>query len=98
MEDPNDREYSTSVECVGGGGDLIPNMLILSEKQQLEKCFEENDLEDNVYLAVSDSGFSNDEIGVQWLEHFDKCTRKKEMGYGGFLSWMELALILMKNL
>ena len=32
MEDPNNREYITSVECVGGGGDVIPNMLILSGK------------------------------------------------------------------
>lgn len=80
MEDPNNREYITSVECVGGRRDVISNMLILSEKQHLEKYFEENNLEDNVYLAVSDSGYSNDEIGVQWLEYFNKCTWKKRKG------------------
>ena len=65
MEDPNNREYITSVEYVSGRGDVIPNMLILSGKQHLKKYFEENDLEDNVCLAVSGFGYFNDEIGVQ---------------------------------
>lgn len=52
-------------------------MLILSGKQHLEKHFEENDLEDNVCLAVNDSGYSNNEIGVQWYEYFDMYIRKK---------------------
>ena len=80
MEDPKNREYLISLECVGGGGDVLPNMLILSGKQHLEKWFEENDLDDNVAFAVSDSGYSNDEISLEWLEHFDKHTRKKRKG------------------
>lgn len=54
-------------------------MLILSGKH-LEKYFEENDLENNVCLAVSNSGYSNNEIGVQWHEHVDKYIRKKRKG------------------
>ena len=30
-----------------------------------------------MYFAVSDSGYSKHEIGVQWLEHFDEYTWKK---------------------
>ena len=29
---------------------------------------------------MSDSGYSNDEISLEWLEHFDKHTRKKQKG------------------
>ena len=65
MEDPDNREYITSVESAGIGGDALPNMLILSGKQYLEKYFGKNDLEDNECFAVSDFGYSNDEIGVQ---------------------------------
>lgn len=80
IEDPNNQEYITSIECVVGGEDVLPNMLILSGKQYLQKYFKENNLKDNVCLAVSDSGYSNDEIGIQWLEHFDKCSWKKRKG------------------
>ena len=51
MEDPENREYLSSLECVGGGGDVLPNMLILSGKQHLEKWVEENNLDDDVALA-----------------------------------------------
>lgn len=59
MGNPENCEYLSSLECVGGRGDAIPNMLILSEKQRLEKQFEENYLEDNVVFAVSDNAYSN---------------------------------------
>lgn len=78
MEGPENREYLSSLECVGGGGDVPLNMLSLSGEQHLEKWFEENDLDDDVAVAVSDSGYSNDEISLEWLEHFDKHTRKKK--------------------
>lgn len=74
IENPNNYKYITLVECVGDGGDVISNMLILSGKQHLEKYFKENNVEDNICLVVSGFGYFNDEIGVQWLEHFDNCT------------------------
>ena len=55
-------------------------MLILSGKYHLEKSFKKKDLENDVCFAVSNSGYSNDEIGVQWLEHSDECARKKRKG------------------
>lgn len=77
MKDPNNYKYITSIKCMGDGEDVIPNMLIFNRKQYLEKYFKENNLEDNICLAISDSDYSNDEIKVQWLKHFDKCIQKK---------------------
>lgn len=64
MKDPNNWEYIKSIEYVSSEGDVIPNILILSGKQYLEKYLKENNLEDNICLAISNSGYSNDEIGV----------------------------------
>lgn len=80
MEDPENREYLSSFECVGEGGDVLPNMLILSGKQHLEKWFEGNNLDNDVAFAMNDSSYSNDEISLEWLEHFDRHTRKKKKG------------------
>ena len=77
MEDPNNCNYIILVAYIDGGGNAIPNMLILSRKQHLEKYFEGTNLEYNIYLGINDSGYSNDEIRVQWLKYFDKCTQKK---------------------
>ena len=53
-------------------------MLILSEKQHLEKWIEKDDLDDNMTLAVNYNGYSNNEISFEWLKHFDKHTLKKQ--------------------
>ena len=31
-------------------------------------------------MAVSDTGYTNDEIALSWLEHFDRCSTKKQVG------------------
>ena len=80
MEDPDNWEYITSVESVRNREDILSNILILSGKQYLEKYFKKKNLEDNVCFAISDSGYSNNKIRVQQLEHFDKCTWKKRKG------------------
>lgn len=98
-DDPENREYLSSHKCVVGGGDVLPNMFILSGKQHLEKWFEENDLDDNFAFAVSDSGYPNDKIRLEWLEHFGKHTHgKNEKGNGACLSWMEPRVIRIQNL
>lgn len=64
MKNPNNWEYITSVKCINGEENIIPNILILSAKQNLEKYFEKNNLGDNICLAVSNFGYSNNEIRV----------------------------------
>ena len=64
MEDPDNWEYITLIECVGDRGDILSNMLVLSRKQYLEKYFEKNNLEYNMYFAISDYGYSHNKIRV----------------------------------
>ena len=77
LEDPENRDFISSIECVSGDGSVIPNMIILSRKSHLEKFFLHNDLDGNVIVAISDTGYNNDELSLHWLEDFDKNTRKK---------------------
>lgn len=65
IKDPNNWEYITLVKYIGDGEDDLSNIQILSEKQHLEKYFKKNDLEVNMYFAVSNSDYFNYEIRVQ---------------------------------
>ena len=80
LEDPKNRDFISSLECVGGDGSVIPNMIILSGKSHLEKFFLQNDLDRKVAMAFSDTGYNNDELSLHWLEHFDKHNCKKRKG------------------
>ncbi len=55
-------------------------MIILSGKNHLEKFFLQNNLDGKVAMAVSDTGYNNDELSLHWLEHFDKHNCKKRKG------------------
>lgn len=55
-------------------------MIIFSEKGNREKFFIYNDIDGKVAMAVSDTGYNNDELNLHWLENFDKHTCKKKKG------------------
>lgn len=80
LEDPENRDFISSIECVSGNGSVIPNMIILSGKSRLEKLFLCNDLDGNVTMAVSNTRYNNDELSLHGHEHFDKNTWKKRKG------------------
>ena len=51
-------------------------MIILPGQLHLEGWVN-NELEGNTLMAVSESGYTNDEIALDWLQHFNKCTAAK---------------------
>ena len=48
-------------------------------KVYVEKMFD-NDLPPGTKISVSETGYSSDELALQWLEHFDKQTRRRQQG------------------
>ena len=53
-------------------------MLILPGKNHLEKWYD--DLGDNVLVGVSDSGYTNDELSYQYIQHFHRQSKKTQVG------------------
>ena len=78
-KNPDNRESLTAVECINATGLDIPPMLILTRVNILEP-FVNNDLNDDVLITVSESGYSNDYLALQWLYHFDKHSKKVQRG------------------
>ena len=80
LTDPDNREYVTSCECISAGGRNIPPMVIIAGVLILEKWTQQNDLNDDVLLTTSPTGYSNDDLAIDWLKHFDKHSRKGQVG------------------
>ncbi len=59
FKDSNNRESLTSIECISEGSKNISSMLIMTEVQLLTSHFN-NDLDDDVLITTSDTGYSND--------------------------------------
>lgn len=67
------------MESISGGAKTIPPMLIPRSIPILEKWAEEKDLDEDILLAISLKGYSNDELALQWLEHFERHSRKSQV-------------------
>ena len=80
LTDPDNREYVTSCECISAGGRDIPLMVIIAGVLILEKWAQQNDLNDDVLLTTSPTGYSNDDLAIDWLKYFDKHRRKGQVG------------------
>ena len=74
-------EWATLIVAIRAttGGPDIPPFLITKGKHVL-KDIAPLILKHRATTAVSDSGWSNDELGLRWIEHFDKFTRPCTQG------------------
>ena len=59
--DPDNLDYVTSVECISAGGWSMPPFVILKGAHILHK-WGNNDLPPDTVLAVSLTGYSNDQL------------------------------------
>lgn len=71
IADPENREFLTSVEAVNAAGGTMPPYIIMSARQYLEKWFEVDTLDPKTSIDKSDTGYSNDDIAMDYLEHFN---------------------------
>ena len=84
LTNPDNREYITSAEGISGGK-TFPPMLNLYGIYVLEKRAEKKDLDRDILLSTSLTGYSNDELALQWLEEFEIQSRKAQARVWGLL-------------
>jgi hypothetical protein len=71
---PGDREWVTLVQGVGATGRVIPPFLIFAGKVLISTWFTE-DLPRDWVIQVSSTGWTNNDLALAWLEHFDTHAR-----------------------
>jgi DDE superfamily endonuclease/helix-turn-helix, Psq domain len=72
---PGNREWATAIVCVNGEGGSIPPFLVVQGKCHLSSWYTEGGLPDNWVIKTTGNGWTNNETGLEWLQHFDKHTR-----------------------
>ena len=66
---PENRSSVTIVEAVSASGQVIPPVLIIQGKTHMEAWYHEN-LHGPERMMLSDSGYINDQLAIEWLQHF----------------------------
>ena len=66
---PENRSSVTVVEAVSATGEVIPPVLIIQGKTHMESWYHEN-LAGTERIMLSDSGYINEDLAMEWLQHF----------------------------
>ena len=64
------RDWVTIIECINASGWCLPPFVILSGKQHQASWYYHIPID--WVLAVSDNGWTTDELGVEWVKHFNR--------------------------
>ena len=74
----HNRELLCAIECINGESGEIPLFLIVTETNILALWFI-NNLDPHVAVTTSETGFNNDWISLQWIEHFERYSRCRQV-------------------
>jgi len=93
------------VEAISAGGMMTPPLIIVKGKVILAKWFA--DIHDDDYLiGVSESGYANNVLFFQWLQHWEAMSRRTQKGnyrlllldgYDSHLTYTALKFCEMQN-
>jgi hypothetical protein len=69
---PGNRNWITTIECIDASGWCIPPFVILSGKLHQASWYQH--LPPDWVVAVSDNGWTTDELSIEWVRHFNRHT------------------------
>ncbi|KAK1917292.1 hypothetical protein P3342_000005 [Pyrenophora teres f. teres] len=75
---PGNREWVTVIQGVGALGRRIPPFVVFAGKVLINVWFE--NLPTDWILEVSPNGWTNNQLGLAWLDHFKKHIRRHTVG------------------
>lgn len=75
-----ERKSVTIIEAISAGGEVAPPFIILPGAIHQSRWYEYTDLHDDTTIGVSETGFSNDILGFQWMVAFHRRTVKRTKG------------------
>jgi hypothetical protein len=79
IQSTTSRDYATCTEAISAGGGSIPPFIIFKAQNFLQKWYE-IDLQQGTAITVSDSGYINDALALQWIQHFAFYSAKQQRG------------------
>ena len=75
---PGNREWVTAIECINASGWSLPPFMILAGKLHQAGWYQ--DLPPEWAVALSDNGWTTNELGLEWVKHFNRHTESRTQG------------------
>jgi DDE superfamily endonuclease/Tc5 transposase DNA-binding domain/helix-turn-helix, Psq domain len=80
LAQPGNREWVTVIQGVNSQGWAIPPFIVVAGQYHLSAWYEYSELPNNWVIATSKNGWTTNELGIEWVQHFDKHTKGRTTG------------------
>jgi hypothetical protein len=77
---PGNREWVTVIQGVNSQGWAVPPFLIVAGKNHLASWYENSGFPSDWVIAVTENGWTTNERGMDWIQHFEKHTKTQSVG------------------
>jgi hypothetical protein len=77
---PGDREWVTVIQSICAAGYATPPFIIYKGRVHISAWYEETDIPHHWKLSVSENGWTNNALGLEWLKHFNAHTKARQVG------------------
>ena len=76
---PGNREWVSVIECISTDGFFLPSFIIF-EGKRIQHLWVDEKVDKSFVVRVSEKGWTDREIALSWLAHFDVYTRLRTQG------------------
>jgi DDE superfamily endonuclease len=80
LAQPGNREWATVIAAVNALGWAIPPFIILAAQYHLAHWYTECSLPADWRIATTINGWTTNEVGLDWIKHFDYHTARRTKG------------------
>ncbi|CCF45783.1 transposase, partial [Colletotrichum higginsianum] len=80
MVQPGNREWVTVIQAISSSGYSVPPYIIVAGHYHLSTWYTETDLPHDWVIATSENGWTTNEIGLNWVKHFDCHSKPRARG------------------
>jgi hypothetical protein len=77
---PGNRDWVTVIQGVGALGFCLPPFIVVAGKNHLTSWYKDSPLPPDWMITTSLNGWTTNEIGLQWIHHFEKHTQRRTTG------------------
>jgi hypothetical protein len=77
---PGNREWVTAIQGINATGWAVPAYIIFKARHHQSNWYKDDNLPQDWVIAISENGWTTNELGFDWLKHFDRHTKTRTVG------------------
>ena len=94
LAQPGNREWVSVIQSINSRGQAIPPFIIVAGVHHLANWYEDSALPKDWVISTTPNGWTTNEKGVEWIQHFGKHTKPRTQG----AYWMGTKATIQRNL